>query len=429
MQLWIQIYYPHDLEDLHVTAKYSFLIFLNAPFIILSFMFLYLLISKTSFLINNKSPYTFLLFNLILFISFVLLKLDNLVIFYIFLESLSFCFLFLIIFNKTDKYHIESGIKYFLVSIIAAIFFIWGVSIFYFNTGFYTFSDCLIFYKIHGFTNQEDLAFTAISLAFFLKIGLFPFHVWIVDVYNGVNLHITCFLLTLPKLIYFLLYVKFYFYFNFLTDSYLYKLFFFIASINFIIGCIGSIKEPVFKKFIIYSSFVHSGLLINGFILINFFALFFYLLFYLFVLFAVFNLILNCLKADKEHKYESINFLMELQAIKEKSLIFKWTINFSFFALSGIPPLIGFFFKVILFIGIFDWSFVFTFIFLLFANIPFFYYLRVIFFATAYNIKDKTFFLPIPKRVIILQSILYLCMILSVGYMTIFIIIPTEIIF
>lgn len=108
---------------------------------------------------------------------------------------------------KNSTLSIEAGTKYFVMSSFSTILLLAGVVIIYASTG------TLSFTVLQSFLIFNPLSFATIFAGFififcglYFKLGLFPFHNWIPDVYQGIPSHVVLVFSVLPKLPFFLLF-------------------------------------------------------------------------------------------------------------------------------------------------------------------------------------------------------------------------------
>ena len=97
-------------------------------------------------------------------------------------------------FSHTDPRSNEAGVKYLLLGIFTSVLFLLGISFLYGATGeihLYAIHDKLVAAAQAGMT--ADLSLAKIGLGFilgaiFFKTAVAPFHFWLPDVYQGINL-------------------------------------------------------------------------------------------------------------------------------------------------------------------------------------------------------------------------------------------------
>ena len=260
---------------------------------------------------------------IILLILFFLLKTNDLIILFLLIEIQSISLY--ILFKKKKKIkEIESSIIYFFFNCIFSFFFL--LFIVYINNYILYYLNFILLYKI----------------------GIFPFFFWVNLVYDGLSFSNIAILSIFPKITFFILIYKI----NYINLIYL-------CIFTIYLGNIIAINQTKLKKLLAYSSIINMSIIYIILISGNFI---FYLLFYNFII-LIFLLILK------------LEFIIEYS--KGYLNLFQWIILLLILNISGIPPLGGFFLKLILFNYIIIQSYLFIIIFLGLC-IGIFIYLRLI---------------------------------------------------
>jgi len=123
------------------------------------------------------------------------------------------------------------------------------------------------------------------------------------------------------------------------------------SILSIIVGTLGALYQVKIKRLLAYSAISHVGFLLIGFSSLNtmsLFAMFFYIIVYILISINLFTIILSIRKQDNNLKFKKINELAIL--FKSNKLL---AINFSIilFSIAGIPPLVGFYSKLYIFIS------------------------------------------------------------------------------
>jgi NADH:ubiquinone oxidoreductase subunit 2 (subunit N) len=359
------------------------------------FLLFFLLYNK---IINKIYNYEeFLLLILILFSTKLLLLSNNVVTLILLIEIQTFCILILNLSNKQNILKSETTLKYFIISSITSGLLLFGFSNLYFFTGSLNLNEILIFMNfININVNYNIYIFISIFLIFIsliIKLGFFPFHNWLLDLYNGFSYNLIFIMFIFQKpILFFLLYKIFNFYsFFFFYNTIIINFVIFISIFSILIGSIGIIIQSNIKKFLAYSSLVTNSylllLLLNNYFYFNIFFIIFIIIYNInnFLFFFFFQ-------------YTNINFkLKNLLEIYNYYYINKFmTILFiiTLFSFLGMPPFSGFFSKyLILFILNLNNFLSLTIIILIFNIISSFYYLKIIKLLTSnekfsYNINS-----------------------------------------
>lgn len=365
----------------------NFFIFFKFLFILLLFFCFYL--SRYYFILEKIKifEYTILLL-LSVQGSFLVMLTTNLFIMYIALEIQNLCFYVLASLKRFNNFSVEAGLKYFLLGSFSSSLLLFGISLIYGLLGSLDIFD--IYIILLNFNYNYIYIFLFIALFFFLcgfffKLGGAPFHWWVPDVYEGSPTVVMMFFSILPKILLLFLLIKFYFYIFFFELN-LYNFFLLIGLLSIIIGGINAMYQLKLKRFIAYSTIVNIGYILISlsiFSLEGMFSSIFYLICYLISVFSLFWFILYF---RKNQNIEFI-FLNELSLINY-NIILLFFISILFFSFIGLPPFIGFFGKLFIYLNLLlQLNYYILILLLIFSVIIGFYYLRVIRFLYFYNFQ------------------------------------------
>lgn len=214
---------------------------------------------------------------------------------------------------------------------------------------------------------QKNFVSLIIIFIMILKIGLFPFHMWVISIIENINWKLIFLLTTIQKIIPIII----------ISICIKEKTLLIIILINFIISSLIGISSFSLRKIMNFSSINHISIIIISLVFSKkIFRL--YLLIYFFI-----NWVL-ILKFEKR----KINFSFEtLKQTKKKTTDIVFTILI--FNIMGIPPFIRFVPKVIIFIKIIEFSIILPLIILIIFNtISTFFYLRIIFSNLIINLNS-----------------------------------------
>jgi NADH-quinone oxidoreductase subunit N len=323
--------------------------------------------------------------------------------------------LYILAAKKIQKnYSIEAGLKYFILSSFASSLILFGFSFLYGLTGTTNLIDLNLFLSslqlfmefpffeenLSGVKNFIIFPFLLIFSGLFLKIGLFPFHIWIPDVYEGVPTIITLFFSTIPKIPLLFILIKF----LVITVNYYYyfQILILICSLfSIFVGGLGAIFQTRIKRILAFSAIHSTGFFILPlfFVIENpiFSILFslFYIICYIVLNFGIFAFLLTFRRLDNFLKLKNLLDLKNLFLIN-LDLIF--IVCLLFFISTSIPPFLSFFSKFFIIKIFLFYNYFYLIILILFISaMSSFYYLRIIklFF---FKIKEKNFlkysFLP-----------------------------------
>nr|YP_010192456.1 NADH dehydrogenase subunit 2 [Dipterophagus daci]QZO77412.1 NADH dehydrogenase subunit 2 [Dipterophagus daci] len=204
-----------------------------------------------------------------------------------------------IIIKKINSIKIEMAMKYYLMQTLSSLLMI--------NTMIEM--------------NYKNYKLFILNLIMIMKMGLSPFHKWLINMIYNINWHTLKFLMTIQKIIPMWILSMFW---NF---SFTMK---FIISINLMMSTLGGWNQTSLQKFIFFSSMNHSSWIMSSFI-INKTWWMNYLLMYSIIL-------MSMTYYFQFYKIFSFNQIFSLNINKWMILIF--LINL--FSLMGMPPFMGF---------------------------------------------------------------------------------------
>jgi len=188
---------------------------------------------------------------------------------FISLEIMSLAIYILVGYDRERVTSTEALLKYLILGAFAGAFFTMGTALVYGaagSTGFVEISN----YISANSASTPLLVGGAffILVAFLFKVAAFPFHAWVIDVYDGAATPVTGFMATALKAAVFTVFV------NFLTiNGALQKewitFLFYIALFTMFGGNLIAIGQSNIKRMLAASGIVHSGYLLIGLIAIS----------------------------------------------------------------------------------------------------------------------------------------------------------------
>ncbi|MEM7308517.1 MAG: NADH-quinone oxidoreductase subunit N [Planctomycetota bacterium] len=176
----------------------------------------------------------------------------DLIAFFIGLELLSIPLYALAAFRRARMDSIEAGLKYFILGTFAAGFFLYGSALLYAETGAIAL-DALAASDLSSPMALTGLAFVSASL--FFKISVFPFHLWVPDVYQGSPTPVAALMATGTKAAAF----------GFLIEAVgilpvgAAGTIAAIALITMLVGNLGALAQEDLKRMLAYSGIAHAG--------------------------------------------------------------------------------------------------------------------------------------------------------------------------
>ncbi|MDN5923699.1 MAG: NADH-quinone oxidoreductase subunit NuoN [Xanthomonadales bacterium] len=277
--------------------------------------------------------------------AMLLVSAASLVMVYLGLQLLSLCSYALVAMNRDDSRSSEAAIKYFILSALAGGLLLYGMSMIYGATG------SLDLEQIHAILPQAahphmlvfGLIFLVAGIAF--ELGIAPFHMWLPDVYDGAPTPVATFISTVPKLAavglaYRLLEVCM----GGLAVDWQMMLAV-LAALSLIIGNLVAIVQTNIKRMLAYSTIAHMGFVLLGLAAATpegYASALFYVVCYAIMVAVAFGVIM--LVARTGFEAENID---DFKGLNQRSKWFAGAMGLSMFSLAGVPPLFGFYAKLL----------------------------------------------------------------------------------
>lgn len=281
---------------------------------------------------------------------------------------------------------IEAAMKYFILGAIASGFILFGISMIYGATAgklnIVEIANVLESGKANPQVLVFGLVFLVAGLAF--KLGVVPFHMWVPDVYQGSPTPVTLMISAAPKIAAFVMIVR-----VLVEALHAYTadwtgMFAAMAVVSLALGNLTAIRQKNFKRMLAYSGISHMGFVLLGFLAgrggYDFWsfsgvgAAFYYVIIYAITTLAGFGAVLAMSKAGFE-----ADQLDDLKGLNKRNPWLAFLILVLMFSLAGIPPLAGFFAKLVILKGLMDAGHIYLSVLaVMFSLIGAFYYLRVV---------------------------------------------------
>ncbi|MDC0344648.1 NADH-quinone oxidoreductase subunit N [Alphaproteobacteria bacterium] len=275
---------------------------------------------------------------------------NDFLLFFVALELLSFSLYLLVALWKEGKYATEAAMKYFVTGGLASALLLMGVAFIYGQCGTVQFD--LVEHALLSDMARESLpplAYLGMGLvicSLCFKLSVAPFHMWAPDVYRGSSLPALTFLGSLPKVaavgaMTLLLKGPF----SPLLPS-LTPLLGLFAALSMLWGALGALMQTNIKRFVAYSGISQMGFVLLGFMGQGQLALeaFNYSLIYA----VTFAGMLGTL-AYLEKTGEKLETFEDFSGLSERYPLQGFVFAVFLFSTVGIPPLAGFFAKLMVF--------------------------------------------------------------------------------
>ena len=307
----------------------------------------------------------------------LLVSAGNLITVFLGLELLTLSSYALVALNRDSSLSSEAAIKYFVLGALASGLILYGMSMIYGAT--VSLDLATIHASIGNVAHPNLLAFGTVFLiaGIAFKFGAAPFHMWLPDVYQGAPTSITLFISSASKL------AAFGMAYRLLEGAmggmheYWTVMLSVIAVLSLAVGNIVAIAQTNLKRMLAYSTISHIGFMLLGFVngtAEGFAAAMFYMICYALMATAAFGIMMLLARAGFEA--EEID---DFKGLNQRNPWYAGMMAISMFSLAGIPPLFGFFAKLMVLKVVIDagqmWLAIVA---IIFAIIGLFYYLRVV---------------------------------------------------
>ena len=266
---------------------------------------------------------------------------------YVGLELNSLAAYVLASFMRQDSRSAEAGLKYFVLGALASGILLYGVSLLYGFTGTTSY-DGISAAMADGLSNGElfGLVFVLAGLAF--KISAVPFHMWTPDVYEGAPTPVTSFFASAPKVAAIGLTIRVAMEAMGAALASWQQIVIFVALASILFGAVAAIGQTNIKRLLAYSSINNVGFALIGLAAgtaEGVASVMSYLAIYVVMTLGSFLCVLQMRDADG-NPVEDIASLAGLSQSR-KGLAAAFAIFM--FSLAGIPPLMGFWAKFLVF--------------------------------------------------------------------------------
>jgi NADH-quinone oxidoreductase subunit N len=277
----------------------------------------------------------------------VMVSAGDLMTLYIGLELNSLSAYVMAAFLKGDTRSAEAGLKYFVLGALASGILLFGMSLTYGFTGTTSFEGIRAALTGELSTGALfGLVFVLTGLAF--KIAAVPFHMWTPDVYEGAPTPVTLFFASAPKVAAVALLARVTFEaFGAQADAWR-QIVTFAALASIVVGALGAIGQSNIKRFLAYSSINNVGFILVGLATgtaAGASAMLVYLAIYVPMTIGSFVAVLML----KDENGEPIEAIADLSGLSRTRPALAWCLMALMFSLAGIPPLFGFWGKLVVF--------------------------------------------------------------------------------
>ncbi|GAA0279643.1 NADH-quinone oxidoreductase subunit NuoN [Alteraurantiacibacter aestuarii] len=241
----------------------------------------------------------------------------------------------------------EAGLKYFVLGALASGILLFGMSLTYGFTGSTSFEGIRVA-MAGGLSGGMlfGLIFMLTGLAF--KISAVPFHMWTPDVYEGAPTPVTAFFASAPKVAAVALTARVSLEaFGNQVEAWQ-QVVIFAALASIVVGALGAIGQKNIKRLLAFSSINNVGFILVGLAAANVAgasAMITYLAIYVATTVGSFVAVLMMRDADGQ----PVEDIADLAGLSTTRPALAWCLLVIMFSLAGIPPMLGFWGKFVVF--------------------------------------------------------------------------------
>ena len=248
---------------------------------------------------------------------------------------------------RDDERSAEAGLKYFVLGSLASGILLFGISLTYGFTGTIAFEGIAASLEGGLSTGASfGVVFILVGLAF--KISAVPFHMWTPDVYEGAPTPVTLFFASAPKVAAMVLTMIVTLGAFGSQPAAWQPIVVFVALASIVVGALGAIGQDNIKRLLAYSSINNVGFVLIGLACATeagASAMLVYLAIYVPMTVGGFVAVLMLKDADG-NPVESID---QIAGLSRERKVLAACIAMIMFSLAGIPPLLGFWGKFVVF--------------------------------------------------------------------------------
>jgi len=278
----------------------------------------------------------------------VMVSASSLIALYVGLELQSLASYVLASYRRTDERSAEAGLKYFVLGALASGILLYGISLLYGFTGTMSFTGIAAAFARGAPTLGLlfGLVFVLAGLAF--KASAVPFHMWTPDVYEGAPTPVTLFFGSAPKAAAVLLTTRLCIEgLGPATDAWR-QIVIFAALASIFLGAVAAFGQTNIKRLLAYSSinnvgFAMIGLAAGGARGAS--SVLFYMAVYVVMTIGAFL----CVLWMRDEEGQPVETIASLSGLAQTRPAYAMALAIFMFSLAGIPPLFGFWPKLMVF--------------------------------------------------------------------------------
>ncbi|HXR31969.1 MAG TPA: NADH-quinone oxidoreductase subunit N [Solirubrobacterales bacterium] len=309
----------------------------------------------------------------------LLAQAQNLVTFFVAIETLSIPLYILCAANLRRERSLESGLKYLIVGSLGSATLLYGMAFLYGGSGSTGFEGIAAGISQKGLVDDPlvliGIALCAVGLAF--KTSIAPFHQWTPDVYEGAPTPITGFMAVATKAAAFAVFVRFFDVALIAQADEWQPALAVLAAISIAVGNVGALGQDSLKRLLGYSGVAQAGYILGGLVVASeagVEALVFYLAGY-----AAMNLAAFAVVVARERETPYGDGIAAVRGLGTERPLLAWPLTISMLGLAGLPATVGFIGKLYLIEALVEGDYTWLAVFIAVGTmISLAYYLRVV---------------------------------------------------
>jgi NADH-quinone oxidoreductase subunit N len=309
----------------------------------------------------------------------LLAQAQNLVSFFVAIETLSIPLYILCATNLRRERSLESGLKYLIVGSLGSATLLYGMALLYGGSGSTDFAAIAAGIGKEGLLGDPlvliGIAMAGVGLAF--KTSIAPFHQWTPDVYQGAPTPVTSFMAVATKAAAFAVFIRFFDVALAPQAGDWQPALAVLAAVSIVVGNVGALGQSSLKRLLGYSGVAQAGYILGGIVVaseagIN--AMVFYLAGYAFMNLAAFAVVVA---RERETPYG--DEIRSVQGLGRERPALAWPLTISMLGLAGLPATVGFIGKLYLIEALVEGDYTWLAVFIAVGTmISLAYYLRVV---------------------------------------------------
>jgi NADH-quinone oxidoreductase subunit N len=278
----------------------------------------------------------------------LLAQAQNLVSFFVAIETLSIPLYILCAADLRRERSLESGLKYLIVGSLGSATLLYGMALLYGGSGSTGFAGIAEGISEAGLAADPlvliGIAMAAVGLAF--KTSIAPFHQWTPDVYEGAPTPITSFMAVATKAAAFAVFIRFFVVALGPEAGDWQPALAALAAVSIIVGNVGALRQDSLKRLLGYSGVAQAGYILGGLVVADdggISAMVFYLAGYAFMNLAAFAVIVA-----RERETPWGDDIRSVRGLGAERPALAWPLTISMLGLAGLPATAGFIGKLYL---------------------------------------------------------------------------------